>query len=522
MYLFKKQTWLTAALLLTLTACGGGGGATPAVTPPAVAPATAATPALSLDTKTFRFTWTDVSDATHYKLQENTDGTSGFVQVGSDIAQNIQSVDHIVSLYARLNASYMLQSCNTVGCTDSSSISITGALVDAIGFFKASNTGPNDSFGGSVSLSSDGNTLAVGATGDDSNTIGINTTPNDTGAADNSGAVYVFSRSGTTWSEQAYIKASNTGASDFFGNVSLNSDGNTLVVGAKREDSNTSGINTTPNDTGAADDSGAVYVFSRSGTTWSEQTYIKASNTGNRDFFGDSVSLSSDGNTLAVGATGEDATAGAVYVFIRSGTTWSEQAIVKSNNIESGDRLGTSVSLSADGNTLAASANFEDSSTSGINTTPDEGATLSGAVYVFIRSGVAWSQQAYVKASNPGDLDLFGIEVSLSADGNTLAVAAAQEGSNTSGINTIPNDDGAANNSGAVYVFSRSDTIWIEQAYVKASNTGAADGFFLVSLSADGKTLAVGAGFEDSNTSGINTTPNDDGAANNSGAVYLY
>ena len=186
------------------------------------------------------------------------------------------------------------------------------------------------------------------------------------------GAVYVFSRSGTTWTQQAYVKASNTEAGDQFGySVSLSSDGNTLAVGAKHEDSNATGIIDTNQDDDTKSAAGAVYVFSRSGTTWTQQAYVKASNTEANDDFGYSVSLSSDGNTLAVGAQRESSNAtgiggdeddnsapfaGAVYVFSRSGTTWTQQAYVKASNTEKIDHFGASVSLSSDGNTLAVGA----------------------------------------------------------------------------------------------------------------------------------------------------------------------
>jgi hypothetical protein len=121
--------------------------------------------------------------------------------------------------------------------------------------------------------------------------------------------VYVFSRSGSTWSQQAYVKASNTGADDSFGySVALSADGNTLAVGATGEDSNAIGIGGDQTNNSAGQ-SGAVYVFSRSGSTWSQQAYVKASNTGADDGFGYSVALSADGNTLAVGATGEESNA---------------------------------------------------------------------------------------------------------------------------------------------------------------------------------------------------------------------
>src|SRR5262249_53903558 len=143
-----------------------------------------------------------------------------------------------------------------------------------------------------------------------------------------SGAVYVFVRSGATWSQQAYLKASNTGVYDQFGS-SVAISGDTLVVGAKREASNATGVNGDQGDN-SGPSSGAAYVFVRSGATWSQQAYLKASNTGVDDWFGFPVAIS--GNTLVVGAYREDSNAtgvngdqslngapnsGAVYVFVR-------------------------------------------------------------------------------------------------------------------------------------------------------------------------------------------------------------
>ena len=483
--------------------------------------------------KVFRFDWADVADATHYKLLEDADGSGVFVQAGSDVAAGGQALEHAVPLYARLNAQYVLQSCNAGGCTDSAPVVVAGTLSESIGNFKASNTDADDRFGESVSLSADGDTLAVGAFFEDSAAMGIGGNQGDESAID-AGAVYVFVRSGGNWSQQAYVKASNTGANDFFGrSLSLSADGDTLAVGATGESSGATGIgNTNPNDNSISN-AGAVYVFVRSGGSWSQQAYVK-SNTGAGDRFGVSLSLSADGDALAVGAFFEDSAAtgiggneddesitfaGAVYVFVRSGGSWSQQAYVKASNTGAGDQFGGSVSLSADGDTLAVGAHGEDSNATGIgNTDPNDNSAIdAGAVYVFVRSGRSWSQQAYVKASNTGAGDQFGVSLSLSADGDTLAVGATSEDSG----NTNPNDN-SAGNAGAVYVFVRSGGSWSQQAYVKASNTDAGDRFGeSVSLSADGDTLAVGARLEDSGAMGIGGNQGDE-SANAAGAVYVF
>jgi hypothetical protein len=395
--------------------------------------------------------------------------------------------------------------------------------------------GGDDSFGWSVALAADGNTLAVGAPLERSSATLINGDQADNSAI-HSGAVYVFIRDGTTWSQQAYVKASNTGAGDFFGySVALAADGNTLAVGAPREDSSATVINGDQADNSAAE-SGAVYVFIRSGSAWAQQAYVKGSNTGAGDQFGESVALAADGNTLAVGAPLDNSGAmginntlatlpafdsGAVYVFIRDGATWSQQAYVKACNTGENDEFGSSVALAADGNTLAVGAPLEASSATFINgDQADNSASNSGAVYVFARRAT-WSQQAYVKASNTGAGDQFGRSVALGADGNTLAVGAPREDSSATGINGDQADN-SASNSGAVYVFTRSGSAWAQQAYVKASNTGAGDQFGRsVGLAADGDTLAVGAPLEDSSATAINGDQADN-SASNSGAVYLY
>lgn len=135
----------------------------------------------------------------------------------------------------------------------------------------------------------------------DSSSIGIDGNQSNNNAAE-SGAVYVFQRIGTIWQQQAYIKASNTNASDTFGrSIALNSD--TLVVSADFEDGDSTGVNGDES-SNLLEDSGAVYVYKRSGNSWEQQSYIKASNPDTEDFFGDPIAL--DGNNLVVGSYLED------------------------------------------------------------------------------------------------------------------------------------------------------------------------------------------------------------------------
>jgi hypothetical protein len=327
--------------------------------------------------------------------------------------------------------------------------------------------------------------------------------------------------------QEAYLKASNTGEYDTFGRT-VAASGDTVVVGASAEDSAAVGVNGdhTSND---APESGAVYVFVRNGATWTQQAYIKAPNTEALDRFGCAVALS--GDTLVIGALGEDSgstgvngdwnnngavNSGAAYVYVRNGTTWSRQAYLKASNTAVTDYFGFAVSISGD--TVVVGASAEDSSAAGVNgDQSNNGAGDSGAAYVFVRNGTTWTQQAYLKASNPDQLDHFGEAVCVSDD--TIVVGAWGEDSIVTGVNGDQGNDDAAD-SGAAYVFVRNGTSWTQEAYLKASNTEEDDEFGLaVTLSGD--TVVVGARGEDSSATGVNGNQLSSGA-NGSGAAYAF
>jgi FG-GAP repeat protein len=408
-------------------------------------------------------------------------------------------------------------------------------------YIKPSNSRHSSNFGYVVRLNGNGNTLAVSAYFESSNATGINGNQNDD-SIPQAGAVYVFTRNGTAWTQQAYVKASNTGEAgkgdeigdgDQFGfSLALSDDGNTLATGAIAEDSNASGVNGDQADN-SMQSAGAVYVFTRTGTTWSQQAYVKPTNPGPDagDLFGYSVSLTADGNMLAIGSYDEDGPdnktqgTGSVYVYARNGTTWSQQAYLRASNAENGDSLGVSVAISLDGTTIASGALDEDCLCTGVN--PPGGGddvksdTSAGAVYVFVRNGNMWTQQAYIKASNAGKEDWFGSRLAMSGDGNTIAVGAQLEDSAAKGINGKQDDD-SAQESGAVYIFTRTGTTWTQKYYLKGSNTEAFDEFgSSMSLSGDGKLIAVGARSEGSSAKGINGNQADNSAPE-SGALYLF
>jgi hypothetical protein len=379
-------------------------------------------------------------------------------------------------------------------------------------YLQSSTPTAREAFG--IAVAVDGDTIVVGASFAGS------------GPLETSGAAYVFVRSGTAWTQQAYLQGANTASGDYFG-FSVGISGDTIVVGAYGEDSSNPGVNAPPNE--VAYNSGAAYVFVRNGAqgapAWTQQAYLKASQTGQEDTFGMHVAVS--GDTVVVGASAEDSSttgvnstpneaifsAGAAYVFVRNSGIWTQQAYLKASNTGIYDTFGMGVAVDAD--TIVVGAYGEDSSTTGSNSTPNEDAADAGAAYVFVRNSGIWTQQAYLKASNSGAGDGFGARVAI--DGTTIVVGAVWEDSGSTGVNSVPNNSVAE--AGAAYVFVRNSGIWTQQAYLKAANTSVEDRFGW-SVSVSGTTIAVSAAWEDSSTTGVNTTPNE--AAQNAGAAYVF
>lgn len=515
------------------------------------------------------FTWSGDAAASYYRLTTSADGLSPYVQVGGDIPAGQVSLTlpmavHLTNWTAAL---YRLQACNSAGCTDSNDVSIVDAMLGAIGFFKASNTegrpqqSEGDSFGFAIDVSADGSTLAVGAPDEDSDAIliGGDQTDND---ARNSGAVYVFHRGSGGWTQQAYIKApfdgpfpQNGNLFDAFGfSLSLSGNGNRLVVGAPNESGIAEGIDGAYDKGGAFDgtargQSGAAYVYERSGNAWTFATYIKASNTGANDKFGHAVAISDDGDVIVVGAPFEDngatgiepsdqaddsaADSGAAYVFENDGLSWSQSAYVKASNSEAADRFGHAVAISGDGSRFAATSAGEDSSATGVdgdqsdNSAAGTGSqfTGTGAVYAFVREPNGWVQEAYVKPSNTGADDVFGDSLAMNGDGSKLAVGAPREDSAGSGVGSTLEQDDSAPDSGAAYLYSRDSGTWLQEAYLKASNSRRANQYgSAVALSGDGDLLAIGAPIENSNSVGVNGSEVQLVSATDFriGAVYMY
>ncbi len=319
-----------------------------------------------------------------------------------------------------------------------------------------------DQFGYSVALS--GDTAVIGARFDSDDITGIE-----------SGSAYVFIRTGTTWTQQAKLTASDGKARDWFG-VRVAISGDTVVVTADADDDDVNG-----------DDSGSAYVFTRSGTTWSLQAKLTAADGAPVDLFGYSVALSDD--TAVFGAKFDDddingVKSGSAYVFVRSGTTWSQQAKITAADGKPGDEFGYSVALAGD--TVVVTANADDDDVNGIN---------SGSAYVFTRSEAAWSQQAKLTAADGAAGDLFGVRAAVFGD--TALIGARFT-------------DDSGDDSGSAYVFTRAVAIWSQQAKLTAED-GAAGDDFGYSVSISGNSALIGAQSDDDNINGVD-----------SGSAYLF
>ncbi len=405
-------------------------------------------------------------------------------------------------------------------------------------YIKASNAAAGQNFGKSVSLSSDGNRLAVGAVGEGTTAVG-------------SGAVYIYNRVGTNWviMGSGPFKASNAMQGGAYGySVALSGDGNSLAVGAFGESATSTGISNGAGGafTGPSVFHGAVYLLAYNGGVWSQTHYVKPSVFKAGARFGSSVALSGSGSVLLVGAQGESSAtkgvstsaaadtgadgSGAAYVFEKNLGTWSQTAFVKASNTRAGARFGVSAAMAANGSTFVVGSNFETSGATGVNNTnpgPDDTtATNSGAAYVFAKNGAGtFEQTAYLKASNTRSNTTFAQAIAMSLDGKTIVAGSTPEASAATGVNgTSPGQaDTTLPNAGAAYVFGLVGSAWQQTAYLKQFRPVARAVVFGtgVATTNGAATVAVGAQGDPSTDVGVNGTNNDTGASG-SGAVFTY
>ena len=445
------------------------------------------------------------------------------------------TTDGVTVAVARRHTGFELYACDAAGACGRVASGDFAATAPTL--FKAPNSGNsffNDEFdfGTAVALSADGAALAVGAPLDNStaSTPAGAFAPGDPGyqgALDDTGrrsvgSAYVYRRGSTgRWAVEAYVKAPHSGELDGFGiAVALSADGATLAVGARGEDSTYTGafapgdpdyqraLDSEAQRNNAGNQSGAVYVYRRDSTgRWAIEAFVKAPN------------------------------ADATSPFL-------------SSTLHSELRFGNAVALSGDGATLAVGAPFEDGMSNGVFAPDDAGYEDAlydtedsnanfGAAYVYRRDSTGrWAVEAYVKPSRDDLGTHFGNVLALSADGGALAVGVPGDSGGSTGVfapggegyQAALGDDNRESDSGAVYVYRRSDGRWGLEAYIKPPKTTSFGSFGLAAaLSADGAALAVGEPGNDSRFSGIFAPGGDgyedaldDGTRRNAGAAYVY
>lgn len=415
---------------------------------------------------------------------------------------------------------------------------------------KSSNSDPSDYLG--YSVDAEGERVIVGAWGEKSSSQS-NPANNDLTHA---GAAYIFRRTGATWVQEKYLKASSIDAYDHFGGAVAIS-GDVAVVGAYDEKSGSTGINSDDDDdsvTGA----GAAYVYRRGPNGWAFEAYLKpAVDIDTSDNFGWSVDV--DGDTVVVGMRNDDSAAttidgnaadntaggaGSAFVFVWDGAQWTQQAYLKAPNAQGGDNFGYDVAISA--NTVVVGAPEEDSCATNVGgDQANEGCTRAGAAYVFQRSGTTWSLDRYLKPSDTVGAMSFGRHVAI--DGDVIVAAASDTGAVYAFRraatwqaparleqfatftrvfdvavygDVIAASHATSSSPASLHIYHFAGGAWTYDAEVTGSNTAATDDFgYTAALSGD--SVLSGAKDEDGPGRGINPPETGDGAAE-SGAFYVF
>lgn len=383
----------------------------------------------------------------------------------------------------------------------------------------ASNGVAGDRLGYSIAISSSGNTVAVGAYAADP--LGYM----------QAGAVYIYGRNAGTWTQQGILIASDKATNDYFGySVAMNSDGSLVIVGAVQKNTNRGaayifhnnfgtwtelqilqdpngasnyyfGCSVSMSEDGAwivigsyadntfANSSGSAIIFSYSGSNWVYSAKYGAQDSAASDLFGICVAINGLGNYFIVGAYLDDdagTSSGSAYIFYRAGDNWFFQTKITASDAATDDNFGRCVSMNRDGNIAIVSAFMDDTTYNNV-----------GSVYVFIRSGTTWSQQAKLTPNDPVLDHWFGGSCTINKDGTIILMSAN-------------GDDAKGTNAGAVYVFGKVAGIWTQQYKLTASDTATTDYFgYSVASNQDGTTLAIG-------------TVYDDDKGTNAGAAYIF
>lgn len=341
----------------------------------------------------------------------------------------------------------------------------------------------NNSLGNSVAITSDGSRVVVGA-------------PNlDILAQTNEGGAAVFVRSGTEWTREVIATYSiSAGAGYLLGySVAINDAGDTMVLGSYvqnesrvftrsgttwTEQANLAkpaasvAISENGNTVALGDISGSVTVHLRTGTSWALQTTISSVG-------GDSVALSADGNTLAIGDVDGNSNKGQVRIYTRSGSTWTLQGTLTDSSGATGDALGSSVALSDDGNTLVAGAPSDDISSS----------SNQGSAIIYTRASTTWTQGTRLTYSAGAANDAFGTSVSINGAGTRIVVGQQND------------DIGLNTDRGSLVVYDYSGSVWDETTTLTAASGAGGDKLgYSCAISDDGEYIIGGAPFDDVST----------------------
>jgi hypothetical protein len=349
-------------------------------------------------------------------------------------------------------------------------------------YLKASNTGADDRF---CAVDVSGHTIVVGAPQEDSRAVGINDYANQhDDSVQDSGAVYVFDRIDGSWTQTAYIKASDASRVARFSSVALS--GDTLVVGAQWEGSNPS--------------NGAAYIFERDAGVWTETAHLEASNPLVTSHFGTFVDI--DGTTAVVSAhydsgqgrgvngdqTYGEYRSGAAYVFEKQNGTWTQTAYLKATDSVEHTQFGMGLAISR--NVVVVGSLVE-------------------AAYIYERVDGAWTSGPRLALPDPPVRRDFA-RASLAVSGDIIAIGASNEDDASIPDQVVPN-------SGTVYVYKRVDGVWEHIAHLQASNPDEDDRFG-ERVAASGCELAAISPHEDSASTGADGEQGND--ASNRGAVY--
>ncbi len=342
-----KSISLLLISTLFIASCGGAKSSASVVQS---APTIPATVTITYDVNEIKFSWDKNQGETSYQLLSQLNPGGDFVVIQDALVSTTTSLLIPVHLYNWATVQYKIRSCNSLGCIDSDAVAIKNQSANAIGYIKAINNGSGDEFGTAVALSGDGNTLAISAVKEDS----IDVLNLDDGSAIDSGAVYIYSKINNKWQFKQYIKALPVLPGAQFGSaLALDDDGTTLVVG---EWLGSDGIS-----------SGAAYIFELINEQWNQVKKISAVTPLAIDYFGFSLAVSGDGNTIVIGVPGKvgylETSKGKLLVFKKVNALWSDVAnLITASDSADYDYFGISVDINFDGTRIIAAKEFRASS----------------------------------------------------------------------------------------------------------------------------------------------------------------